>query len=142
MNKRNILSKKWSSCPSQLSDIRKNIKEVCLQLAYSEEDANQIVLAIDEACTNIMRYAYNHCRDGTIQIEITRDTKQVIFKLHDFAEQVSKDCIKVKSSSPLKPGGLGVSLMQQIMDSIEFVHTKETNGNILEMKKKLPKEST
>lgn len=138
MTKSKLLSKKWTSCPSELSDIRKNITDVCQQLAYSEQQANEIVLAIDEACTNIIRYAYKDCRDGVIQIDVSTNKQQVIFKLYDFAKQVSKDCIKVKKSSPLKPGGLGVMLMQQVMDSVEFIHTKNCDGNILEMKKDLP----
>ena len=140
MNKQQLLSKKWTSCPSELSDIRKNIADVCVELSFSEEQTTAIVLAIDEACTNIMRYAYKDCRDGTIHIEALTNDRQVIFLLHDFAKQVSKDCIKVKSSSLLKPGGLGVMLMHKVMDSVEFIHTKDCQGNILEMKKDLPKE--
>lgn len=141
MKNNNLLSKEWTSCSSQLSDIREAISVVCADLAFIEQDINEIVLAIDEACTNIIRYAYNNCRDGVIQIDIAVVENQVVFKLHDFAKQVSKDCIKIKPSSPLKPGGLGVMLMQEVMDSVEFIHTKDCTGNILEMKKDLPKET-
>lgn len=135
-----LLSKTWSSCPSDLSDIRKNVSNVCQEVGYSEEQTNEIVLAIDEACTNIIRYAYKDCRDGTIQLDVSHDNLQILFRLHDFAKQVSKDCIKTKPSTLLEPGGLGVMLMREVMDSVEFVHTDQCAGNILEMKKKLPKE--
>ena len=135
-----ILTKKWTSCPNQLTDIRKSITKACQQLAYPEEDINTIVLAIDEACTNIMRYAYKNCTDGEILIEVATDDRQVIFRLHDHASKVSKDCIKIKPSSRLTPGGLGVMLMQQVMDSVDFIHTDNCPGNILEMKKDLPQE--
>lgn len=139
MKKQYLLSKKWTSCPSELSDIRKNIAGVCEQLAFSENDNCAIVLAIDEACTNIIRYAYKDCRDGVIKIDVSIDGQQVIFCLHDFAKQVSKDCIEVKPSALLEPGGLGVMLMHKVMDSVKFIHTKNCKGNILEMKKELPK---
>jgi len=116
------------------------VTSVCQKVGYNEQETSGIVLAIDEACTNIMRYAYNDCRDGTIQVEVTTDGKQVIFKLQDFAKQVSKDCIEGKPSKPLEPGGLGVMLMREVMDSVEFVHTSQCDGNILEMRKNLPKE--
>jgi len=141
MKIRNLLSKKWTSCPNELSDIRQNVTNVCVKLAFSEKEINAVVLAIDEACTNIIRYAYKDCRDGEIHLDITADDHQVIFRLHDLAKQVSKDCIKAKPSSPLKPGGLGVMLMREVMDSIEFIHTKKCKGNILQMKKNLPKEN-
>ena len=142
MKSNNLLSKSWSSCPNQLSDIRKNMTDVCQQLSYPEKDINAIVLAIDEACTNIIRYAYNECRNGEIQINVSTDGNQVIFRFHDFAKQVSKDCLKLKPTPALKPGGLGVQLMQEVMDSVDFIHTSECKGNILEMKKDLPKEKT
>jgi len=140
MKAKELLSKTWTSCPNELSDIRQNITDVCRQLNYQEQDINAIVLAIDEACTNIIRYAYDNCKDGRIRIDISSDGHQVIFRLHDFAKKVSKNCIKKKATEPLQPGGLGVALMQQIMDSVEFVHTRFCKGNVLEMKKALPKE--
>lgn len=135
-----ILSKKWTSCPSQLCDIRCSITTICSQLTFSEKDTQAIVLAIDEACSNIMRYAYNNCVDGTILIEVSTDRQQVVFRLHDYAKKVSKDCIKTQESSPLEPGGLGLMLMKEVMDCVDFVHTDKCAGNILEMRKTLPKE--
>jgi anti-sigma regulatory factor (Ser/Thr protein kinase) len=137
----NLLSKSWTSCPHELADIRRNVKAVCSELYFSEKQTNEIVLAIDEACTNIIRYAYNDCRDGTIRLEIVKDQQQVIFRLHDHAKPVSKDCLEKTNNDPLKPGGLGVMLMQRVMNSVKFVHTSECNGNILELKKDLPKEN-
>jgi len=136
-----ILSKKWMSCPSELCNIRKSITDACHQLAYDENDTNAIVLAIDEACTNIIRYAYKDCRDGEILIKVSTNKGQAIFHLHDYAKKVSKDCIKFKETSSLVPGGLGIMIMNKIMDSVDFVHTRKCKGNILELKKDLPKEN-
>lgn len=136
-----LLSKQWASRPSELSDIRKNIADVCQPLGFPQADIDQIVLAIDEACTNIMRYAYKGCREGVIKIEVTQDSQQIIFKLHDYAQQVSKDCLKKKPTALCEPGGLGVMLMRHVMDSVEFIHTKDCKGNILEMRKNRVKDT-
>ena len=142
MESRDILSRTWTSCPSQLCSIRKNIAKSCSLLAYTKEETNLIVLAIDEACTNIMRYAYKNCTDGKIHVVVSKAENQIVIKLHDYAKKVSGDCIKVKPSSPLTPGGLGLSLINEVMDSVQFVHTGKCAGNILEMKKELPKKDT
>ena len=136
-----LLSKEWTSCPSELSDIRETVKRICINLGYSEQDANCLVLAIDEACSNIIRYAYENCRDGTIQIDIFIENQQTVFRLHDFAKKVSKDCIKVKQTSPMSPGGLGVDLIHKVMDSVEFIPTKDCVGNLFQLKKNLPMEA-
>ncbi|PCJ46429.1 MAG: hypothetical protein COA74_13670 [Gammaproteobacteria bacterium] len=135
-----ILSRTWTSCPSQLSSIRKNITKACRLMSYSKQETNLIVLAIDEACTNIMRYAYHNCTDGNILVEVSKKDNQAVFRLHDYAKKVSEDCIKIKPSPSLKPGGLGLTLINEVMDSVHFVHTDNCAGNILEMKKDIPKE--
>ncbi|MFT5519601.1 MAG: serine/threonine-protein kinase RsbW [Enterobacterales bacterium] len=142
MESSDILSRTWTSCPSQLCSIRKNIAKSCALLSYTKEETNLIVLAIDEACSNIMRYAYKNCTDGEILVVVSKTDNQVVIKLHDYAKKVSEDCIKAKPSSPLKPGGLGLSLIYEIMDSVQFVDTEKCTGNILEMRKNLPKENT
>lgn len=142
MESSDILSRTWTSCPSELGSIRRNITKSCSLLSYTKEETNLIVLAIDEACSNIMRYAYKNCTDGEILVEVSKTEDQVVIKLHDYAKKASDDCIKIKPSSPLKPGGLGLSLINEVMDSVQFIHTGKCPGNILEMRKDLPKENT
>mgnify|MGYP000111587325 CR=1 FL=1 len=38
---------------------------------------NEIVLAIDEACTNIIKHAYSFCNDKTICIESVNDNESL-----------------------------------------------------------------
>ncbi len=112
--------------------------EACQKMGFLEQDINAVVLAIDEACTNIIRYAYKDCSDGTIQIEIFKTDTQAVFRLHDHAPKAPKDCLIAKKSDPLKPGGLGVALIQRVMDSVEFVESEGCTENVLEMRKDLP----
>jgi len=135
-----ILNKECTACPSELCLIRKDVAEASAQLGFEQQDIDSIVLAIDEACTNIIRYAYKDCQDGKITLQILTDGKQAIFRLHDFAEKVSKDCLKLKDCDPLTPGGLGVALIKKIMDKVGFIDTDKCQGNILELKKNLPLE--
>jgi len=139
MHTKKILSKKWSSCPTELCDVRCNIKKICGQLKFTEEDTNTIVLAIDEACTNIIRYSYDNNSSGEILIEVFTSDKDVIFRLHDHGKKASKDCMNAIPTADLEPGGLGIQLMKQIMDTVHFIDIEECPGNILEMIKERPK---
>ena len=136
-----ILHKETSACPSELCHIRQAVAAACLEIGYSQQDIDAIVLAIDEACTNIIRYAYKDCKNGRVVLEVLTDGKQAIFRLHDDAPKSPRDCLKVKSIDLTKPGGLGVMLIQQVMDSVDFVDGKTTRGNILQLKKNLPLEN-
>ena len=64
-----ILHVEHSACTSQLCQIRDKVREACHVLMYSDSDINLITLVIDEACTNIIRYAYGG-ESGRIILEI------------------------------------------------------------------------
>jgi len=140
MPRTEILHKESNACPSELCHIRKAVAHASHQLGFSQQDSDAIVLAIDEACTNIIRYAYKDCKQGRVVLDVFSDGTQAIFRLRDNAPKSPKDCLEVKKIDLKKPGGLGVMLIQQVMDSVAFVETEASAGNTLEMKKKLPME--
>ena len=135
-----ILRKESNACPSELCNIRKAVAAASKELGFPQNDIDAIVLAIDEACTNIIRYAYKDCKKGHVIIEVFSDGEQAIFRLHDNAPKAPKDCLKSKEFDLSKPGGLGIMLMKQVMDWVGFIETKQSIGNILELKKNLPTE--
>jgi anti-sigma regulatory factor (Ser/Thr protein kinase) len=109
-------------------------------LAYAESDINLIALVIDEACSNIIRYAY--CGEsGRIVLEIFQRENEAIFHLQDFAKCIDKSCLELREKNLLEPGGLGLQLIHQVMDSVQLLPPQGTTGNILELKKYLPEGS-
>ena len=58
-----------SSCPSKMADVRAHIRASAKAAGFSDEWIEKLVLAVDEACTNIIRHAYNHREDGKIEID-------------------------------------------------------------------------
>ena len=95
---------------------------------------------IDEACTNIIRYAYSG-ESGRIVLEIFQHEGEAIFHLQDFAKCIDKSCLELRKESLLEPGGLGLQLIYKVMDFVQLLPPKESVGNILELKKYLPKGS-
>jgi len=135
-----ILHVEHSACTSQLCQIRDKVREACHSLAYSESDINLITLVIDEACTNIIRYAY--CGEsGRIVLEVFQHEGEAIFHLQDFAKCIDKSCLELRKKNLLEPGGLGLELIYKVMDFVQLLPPKGSVGNILELKKYLPKGS-
>jgi anti-sigma regulatory factor (Ser/Thr protein kinase) len=133
-----ILSEEHNACTSQLCQIRAKVRDACELLGFPITDINVITLAIDEACTNIIRYAYGG-KAGRIVLTIYQKDEEAVFLLQDFAECIDETCIEMKKKSLLEPGGLGLKLIYQIMDSVELLPSHDQIGNILELKKHLPK---
>jgi len=133
-----IQREEHSACSAQLCKIRASVRAACRTLGFIETETNLITLAIDEACTNIIRYAYGG-ETGRIILEIYQQNNEAIFRLQDFAKCIDKSCIEYRKKHLLEPGGLGLKLIHQVMDSVQLLAPSASLGNILELKKHLPK---
>lgn len=99
--------------------------------------ANDIVLAVDEACQNIIRHGYGGREDGEIGIALHRAGDEVIIRLQDFAPPVDVEKIRPRDLDDLRPGGLGTHFIREIMDDVEFLTPPSNVGNLLQLKKNI-----
>ena len=97
----------------------------------------EMVLAIDEACQNIIRHVYPGVRDGQAELEIICKDGLLEFRLQDFGPTSDKDKIKPKRPKKLRPGGLGVFLMHEIMDEVGYLPVPPGKGNLLRLVKRI-----
>jgi sigma-B regulation protein RsbU (phosphoserine phosphatase) len=125
----------------QLKQIRSIVHSAMKQLGCAQLDSDKIVLAINEACMNVIQHAYAEDQGGEIILEIfdehSVEKGSVLFRLTDFAAPVDECRICSRDLDDVRPGGLGVHIIQEVMDSVEFKHPADGKGNILEMRKRL-----
>ena len=118
----------FPSHTSQLELIRRVTKEVAsFSAAFTEEDLEDIGLAIDEACTNVITHSYRATQKGVIQVEITMEADKITIELTDkgeegqlFNPEALSDVDKDEYLMRLQKGGLGVHLIKKIMDVVEY----------------------
>lgn len=122
-----------------LKPMREFVRELCQQQGASDKSLDCMVMAINEACMNVIQHAYHGKEDEEIIIEFWKDGEQMIIKIFDFADSVDPASIKSRELDDIRPGGLGVHLINQVMDSVEYKTNTKTKGNILEMKMHLKK---
>lgn len=96
-------------------------------------------LAIEEAVVNVMDYAYPPGTTGTVNIEAQSDNEWLKFIISDsgvaFDPTTKKEVDTTLSVEERSIGGLGIHLVRQIMDSIDY---ERVDGmNILTLRKKL-----
>ncbi|MCZ7558283.1 MAG: ATP-binding protein [Bacteroidia bacterium] len=129
-----------------LSEIRSFVSDAARVFGFDETDVGKIELAIDEACTNIIKHAYRYNPDGIIEISISsrRDANaspQFVIEIADSG--ISFDSSKYSTPDmkeyfrKLRHGGLGIVLMKKLMDEVEY---KQTPGhrNTIRLVKYLP----
>lgn len=128
-----------SSDPVFLRILRAAIDEVSALAGFSRKECAKIILAVDEACSNVIRHAYHNrvgqpiyvtCRITPIKLEIV---------IIDLGEPADIKTIKPRPLDELRPGGLGVHIIRTVMDEVHYENLAKI-GNRLIMTKFLPRE--
>ena len=132
-----LAQKTFYSQSNELQVIRQLVRELMEQQGCSEKVCNDAILAVNEACMNIIQHAYCGEADGKIIIEILKDNNYIVFRLTDFGPPVDKRKCKSRDLDNVRPGGLGIHLIQSVMDKMEFVEPPPATGNILELRKNI-----
>ncbi|MGB0684132.1 MAG: ATP-binding SpoIIE family protein phosphatase [Magnetovibrionaceae bacterium] len=132
--------------PSRLKLIRALVSTAVKSKGGSEHDINDCVLAIDEACQNIIRHAYGGPCDDVIELDIRfdesrRDGGALIFRLADLAPPIDVAKVKPRDIEDVRPGGLGTHLIREVMDRVDFLPTPSDGGNLLRLVKNLTTKS-
>ena len=128
MDKRKeILNLHFPSDPRWLRLIRPLVKEASLISGFSNAESAKIVLAVDEACTNIIRHTFCGSLDQELRLECRQIGKGLEFVLKDRGPVVDCKKIKHRRLEDVKPGGLGVFFIRQIMSEVKYGRTGGEN---------------
>lgn len=121
----------------ELKGVRRKVRATLEAIGCSGDFVDTTVLAVDEAVCNVLRHAYCGDENGEVILQILKDGKTLTFRVIDFAAPVAQCEIKSRDLDDIRPGGLGVYLIQEIMDTMTFREPPAGAGNMLEMTRKL-----
>lgn len=115
---------------SQLAGLRKTVEEICHQANLTSKEINNIVLAIEEGATNIIRHAYMF-NEGEVRLKVEMFKHSITFSLFDTGKSFqppdkSKLDLK-KMASTGRKGGLGFYLINKVMDRVEYYSLEGEN---------------
>jgi len=122
-----------------LTEIRQFVESSATALAVEPAAIPDLVLAVDEAATNIIVHGYRD-QGGEIEIEIDRKRDTLYICLRDQAAPFDPTQAPAPNLElPLEerlPGGLGIYLIRRIMDRVTH-RLRPGGGNELILAKKL-----
>lgn len=103
-----------------------------------EDKVQELVLAVDEACTNSIRHAYKGAGDRTLELSLDARDGWIELVLHDDGIPAPYDRVRRKSeediiAEALTPGGLGMHLIYNVFDDVHFT-PGESEGNTIVMR--------
>ena len=124
----------------QIPTLNRFVKQVLSRMGVEPSLIRRLQLAVEEAVVNVMEYAYPAGVTGDISLQISSDGQNLTFVIKD--QGVAFDpTMKEKPDTTLaaedRPiGGLGILLVRELMDSINYTRTEGVN--VLTLKKIIP----
>jgi len=123
-----LLRMELPSDPEMLCVVRNALSELAAKLGFSEAECRAVVLAVDEAMTNIIRHAYLGDAERPIEasfrrIHVARDgqSKDALeIVLEDRGVTANPEKLCGRALEDVRPGGLGLHFIRQSMDTVEF----------------------
>jgi anti-sigma regulatory factor (Ser/Thr protein kinase) len=129
-----------ASFPGLLPVVRAAVEKSCELMGFDSKTTAGIVLSVDEALTNVIRHAYHGRDDQPIEIELAAasaaENAALTIRIRDYGTTVDRSKIKSRDLDEVRPGGLGVHIMNQCMDEVTYRHV-EGGGTLLTMTKAL-----
>ena len=115
------------------------VEEVCQTVGFDDMANMQIKVAVEEAVVNVMKYAYPPGMHGDVTIEAASNDVRLKFTIIDsgapFDPTVQSEVDTTLAAKDRKIGGLGIHIMRQNMDSINY--ERIDNLNVLTLRKKI-----
>ncbi len=120
------------SHPKYLSVVRALTSRMAELADMPEPEVDKIRLAVDEACSNVIKYAYkgDAGRKIVVKFRVIRKGFEVI--IEDNGDKADPAFISGRSLDEVRPGGLGIHLIKRAFDIFAF-DEKRKKGNRLRL---------
>ncbi|MBN1898528.1 MAG: ATP-binding protein [Spirochaetes bacterium] len=119
-----------------LEAIRNFIEHIPAVKIMGSQDRFNLLLAVEEASENVIKHAYDEKAKGDIEIDITTDDEKITIIISDRGKgYVPKEKLDWDHVTELKVGGLGIYIIEKLMDRVKYHIDKEKGGTRIKMVK-------
>lgn len=116
-----------------LRDFRESMRLLLAEAGFDEKKSGEVVLAVDERLTNIIRHGYAR-GPGRIEVSVVSDDHCLKVSVQDYCAKFNPLKQPKPKLPPENPGGLGIFLTCELMDEVVYDEAC-ANGNLLHMTK-------
>jgi len=122
----------FASHPANLCLVRDFIRQFLKTIALSDTEKDLIILGVDEACTNVIRYAYHHEPNQLICLVCELTDTGVRFRIRDYGAQCDPCRLNGRPLDLVQPGGLGIHLIRRAFNQVDYNLKREGTELVLE----------
>ncbi len=132
-----LLEQRFAARLEILKTIRASVLAAARSCGFGDSTARDIVLAVDEACKNVIVHAYQGDEAGEIALAIFRSEGGIVLHLRDYAPLVDPARVAPRDLADVQPGKLGTHFIRAIMDRADLEPAPDGPGNLLRLAKRL-----
>lgn len=118
-----------------LVEVREFVATYASQEKFTKQQINDIRLAVDEAFTNIIKHAYKNDDTKKVYVELQFDDEKLCVIISDYGISFDIDSYQIPDVrdqiKEKKRGGMGVYLIQNLMDEVTYRNQKSRNEIIM-----------
>ncbi len=107
-----------------LEDVRHFVETHALRANLAEAAVEQLKIAVDEACTNVIEHAYKGEGEHQIDIAVIVKPDRLTIRIRDEGESFDVETYEepdlFEFARKHKKGGFGVHIMRRLMDQVEY----------------------
>lgn len=107
--------------PAELSDLRGRVRDFAMAGGFSEAAAAEVIVAVGEAAANAITHGGIAAGGGRLHLRCAWDGATLVLTLLDYCEEAKIGEIRSRDLDDVRPGGIGVHCMQQLMDEFELL---------------------
>jgi anti-sigma regulatory factor (Ser/Thr protein kinase) len=122
------------SHPKYLYVVRSAIYPLALEAGFPKRDARRVVLAVDEACSNIIKYAYEGDYSKSYSLHVTIEQGRLAIELKDSGKKPDVSRIAPRKLDEVRPGGLGTHFIASVFDAVTY-DTSRSGSTVLTLVK-------
>lgn len=132
-----LVERRMPARAASLRDLRAAVRAALDTLGVEPRLRDRLVLAVDEACANIIRHGYGQSCEGDIELRLARNGTTLAFELRDTAPCADPAALRPKPLGEMRCGGLGIALIDEVMDDWRVEPAAGGRGNRLVMHKRI-----
>jgi anti-sigma regulatory factor (Ser/Thr protein kinase) len=122
------------SHPKYLSVVRAVTARMSDIGGFEDTTTERLKLAVDEACSNVIKYAYGGNTEKKIVVKFRITRKDFVVIIEDNGCKACPESIKGRSLEEIRPGGLGTHFIKRAFDVFRFDEGKKTGNRVLLIK--------
>ena len=119
------------SSTRHLDEVRRFVEQHAVDAGFNERHVEQFKVAVDEACTNVIKHAYSGLEDEKVEVKVVTEKDRLTVCIRDkgasFRPEEYNEPDIFELAKRRQAGGFGVQIMRRLMDHVEYARKGGTN---------------